>query len=403
MNDHTAPALEAVADAAILAETTTQPAEAANAAFERRFATPERNPFFGWNQPPQRIHHYLVSDVVLDGQFRCLFKAGRFIPGTGYLLPENLLTGLRPGEAKPAWPDEDGVAIIGCNIAHDNYFHWISQTLPAIDFAMRREDQHRRTVLVLPKLNAWQEDSLRTLGYDQTKRVVIDQPQANYAFARVEFSQYLVGKAAFWPSRHARHTYAQLRDSVVVSLPEGRKLYVTSTDAPSRPLRNEAALIEALQQRGFEVVTPASLSFTEQIRLFRNAAIVVGPHGAGMTNIVFCDPGTIVYEMVSAHYTNACFCNLAHICGLHYWADKFSDDAPADPEKGEWQVDVAAVLRRVDELDAAQVDHLEAAKQRTISAMDFLRGRPGQVPSPRAEPPPPAKQGLLRRMLGRGG
>ena len=404
MNDHPAPTLEAVADEAILAETTIQPAEAANATFERRFAAPDRNPFFGWNPPAHPIHHYLVSDVVLDGQFRCLFKAGRYVAGTGYLLPDELLTGLRPGEAKPGWAEEDGVAIVGCNLGHANYFHWVTQALPAIDFAMRREGQHRRTVLVLPKLNAWQEELLRILGYAQAKRIVIDQPQAAYAFPHVEFSQYLVGEASFWQSRHARHTYAQLRESAVISLSESRKLYVARTDAPGRPLRNEAALIDALGQRGFEIVTPGSLSFTEQIRLFRNAAVVVGPHGAGMTNIVFCDPGAIVYELVPAHYTNACFCNLAHICGLHYWADKFGDDAAWDPEKREWEVDVAAVLRRVDEIDAARVDHLEAAQQRTISAMDFLRGRPGSVAPAQPEAlPPAAKRGLLQRLFGRGG
>lgn len=384
MNEH--PALEAVADAAILVETTTQAPESANTAFERRFAAPERNPFFGWNPPPQPIHHHILSEVVLDGQFRGLFKSGRFIPGTGNVLPD------QQAEARPATTAADGTAIIGCNSSHANPFHWITQSLPAIDVAMRREGQDRRTVLVLPPMTPWQEESLRILGYAETRRIPIDRPEAHYALARAEFSEYLTGQAAFRLSRHARDIYARLRDSVPVSLSEGRRLYLAGTDGP---IRNEAALIDALRQRGFDIVTPSGLSLTEQIRLFRNAGVVVGPHGAALTSIALCDPGTIVYELVPAHAADASFCNLAHSVGLHYWADKFGENAA-------WEADIEAVLRRLDEIEAVRSDLLEAAQQRTISAMDFLRGRPGMVSPVQGEQAAPAqaRQGWFRRLRG---
>ena len=81
-------------------------------------------------------------------------------------------------------------------------------------------------------------------------------------------------------------------------------------------MRNEDALLDAMRHRGFEIVVPGALTLTEQIRVFREASVVVGPHGAGLTNIVFCEPGTIVYELVPDHYPNICFGNLALICGL---------------------------------------------------------------------------------------
>jgi len=64
--------------------------------------------------------------------------------------------------------------------------------------------------------------------------------------------------------------------------------------APKRIMRNEGALIAELRRRGFDIVVPGTLPFTEQVRTFRNASLVVGPHGAGLTNIAFCEPGTIV-------------------------------------------------------------------------------------------------------------
>ncbi|HET9018269.1 MAG TPA: glycosyltransferase 61 family protein, partial [Acetobacteraceae bacterium] len=134
---------------------------------------------------------------------------------------------------------------------------------------------------------------------------------------------------------------------------------------------------------------------TEQIRLFRNAGVVVGPHGGGLTSIAFCDPGTIVYELVPAQAPNPSFCNLAHSAGLHYWADRFGETAAGE-------ADIPTMLRRLDEIEAIRAQLLEAAQQRTISAMDFLRGRPGVVSPVQAEQAAPvqARQGWFRRRRG---
>jgi capsular polysaccharide biosynthesis protein len=138
-------------------------------------------------------------------------------------------------------------------------------------------------------------------------------------------------------------------------------------------MRNEGSIVAELQQRGFEIVTPDILSLAEQVRLFRDASLIVGPHGAGMTNIVFCEPGTIVYELLSTHYRNACFCSLAHVCGLRYWADAFDSEGEGTPFLRDWESDTTLVMQRVTEIEAIQADLREEARQ-TISAMDFLRG-----------------------------
>ncbi|MFL5287064.1 MAG: glycosyltransferase family 61 protein [Rhodopila sp.] len=160
-------------------------------------------------------------------------------------------------------------------------------------------------------------------------------------------------------------------------MPDGpRKLYVARTDTQRRQMRNEPALIGEMRRRGYEIVVPASLSFTEQVRLFRSASIVVGAHGAGLTNIIFCEPGTVVYELVPAAYPNAYFCNLALVCRLRYWADAF--DSPGDmdqpPNLRDWESNTAQVAARVTEIDAVMASMAAEAVRQTISAMDLLRG-----------------------------
>lgn len=401
MTDPAVQSVDQLASRIIEIERTPQPAAVNNAAFADRFRDPERNPFPGWNPRPRAIHAYQLSDVVLDGNFRGLFNANGFVQGTGYLVPDDVMQRVAVDTARVVPPHTDANVIIGCNTAHHNYFHWITQAVPAIDHAVNREGQAERICIALPPLNDWQEESLRLLDLGGVRRVTIDDKQRQYAFAKVEYSEILNGGAAFSQSATTRRTYMRLRESVERPATLNRKLYVARLDSTTRPMRNEAAVIEEVQRRGFEVVTPGSLSLTEQIALFRSAGIIVGPHGAGLANIVFCEAGTVVYELLSTSYTNACFCNLATIAGLRYWADAFASDGDGLPNLRPWESDTRLVAERLDEIELVHSQLQHEAQQRTIGAMDFLRGLPGQVASPAISAPDEVRprQGLLGRML----
>jgi hypothetical protein len=59
-------------------------------------------------------------------------------------------------------------------------------------------------------------------------------------------------------------------------------------------------------------------------RVFRNAVIVIGAHGGGLANIIFCKPGTTLielYPVVSASYRTSKFAyyGLAQGAALEYW------------------------------------------------------------------------------------
>ena len=72
--------------------------------------------------------------------------------------------------------------------------------------------------------------------------------------------------------------------------------------------RELAILTEVLANKlfhlGFSIVPPAEHSLDEQINIFNQAEIIVAPHGAGLTNVVWCNPGTVVYELFCDQYIN---------------------------------------------------------------------------------------------------
>ena len=74
-----------------------------------------------------------------------------------------------------------------------------------------------------------------------------------------------------------------------------------------RPLVNEDEVVDALARLGFTPIKPETLSFADQVRLFRGAEAIVAPHGAELTNLGFCRPGCVVLELLMDSYANWCF------------------------------------------------------------------------------------------------
>lgn len=74
-------------------------------------------------------------------------------------------------------------------------------------------------------------------------------------------------------------------------------LYVSRNESKMRRLLNEESILPALRDLGFEIVRPGEMPLPEQIEKFRKARVVLAPHGAGLTNILFCPPGATLIEI----------------------------------------------------------------------------------------------------------
>ena len=67
------------------------------------------------------------------------------------------------------------------------------------------------------------------------------------------------------------------------------KLYIKRT-ASNRNLLNITEVEDMLLKNGFITIIPEAMSFIEQVKIFSNADIVLGPAGAAFANIIFCKP-----------------------------------------------------------------------------------------------------------------
>jgi capsular polysaccharide biosynthesis protein len=95
-----------------------------------------------------------------------------------------------------------------------------------------------------------------------------------------------------------------------------RKIYVSRKTG--RKMANEDELIEGLRQRDFEIVRLEELRLLDQIRLFQEARVIVGPHGAGHSNIMWSAPGSHLLEVFHPSWMHPSYAFLADLKKIHY-------------------------------------------------------------------------------------
>jgi hypothetical protein len=97
------------------------------------------------------------------------------------------------------------------------------------------------------------------------------------------------------------------------------RLYITRRGARRR-IVNEDKIEKVLQAFGFTTIDPGALSVAEQAARFSQAAIVVGGHGAALTNAAFMAPGTALIELTHTDRVVATYHELAGAANLAYGA-----------------------------------------------------------------------------------
>jgi capsular polysaccharide biosynthesis protein len=94
-----------------------------------------------------------------------------------------------------------------------------------------------------------------------------------------------------------------------------RRLYL-DRNAPTRNLTNVREVRHLFMERGWEILDPAEMALADQIRIFREARVIAGTHGAAFTNLLWASPGTRILEFLPSRRRNGCYAGIAWVAGL---------------------------------------------------------------------------------------
>ena len=80
------------------------------------------------------------------------------------------------------------------------------------------------------------------------------------------------------------------------------KIFIDRSDAKEhhnkfRSIKNENEILDYLKSVYFKSLRIGDFNFIDQIKLFSEAKEIVGLHGGGFANLVFCEPNTKVVEL----------------------------------------------------------------------------------------------------------
>jgi hypothetical protein len=276
----------------------------------------------------------------------------RFTPGFVDFDNEELLA--REGALHPARRIRRPVLVL-CHAYHRNYAHWLFDCLPWLTPWLRDLRDNRLAILLPPLLGSWQRSTLDLLGVPGS--AVIEAREKSLLCADmivpgmiVEHSEECppteLGTATaglkptppWWPRAWPTfvdppfvETIGTLRAAACLLAGADRpdRIYVSRRGLESfRTMQNEHEVEAALARIGFAIVHPQDHSFADQVAMFSRARIVVGPHGAGLTNTAFAPKGCLVIDILPDSWSTSWMFRLTQRFEHHYLPIMY----PSDPE-----------------------------------------------------------------------
>ncbi|GJL63109.1 MAG: hypothetical protein NPIRA04_17630 [Nitrospirales bacterium] len=196
------------------------------------------------------------------------------------------------------------IAVLTSQNQHQ-YSHWLFDVLPRL--AKVQEFYGKTDYYFLQYSHPFQVETINQLGCISESQIVnsMQIPWVCGDELVVPCHQIFFGyHFPWWVCKWLRETFLPMQD---VCLKPKRKIYVSRVLAERRLVTNERELVDFLCQQGFEIYVLEEFSFVEQVALFQDAEVIVAPHGSGLANLVFCDPGTHVIELFPARATDAYF------------------------------------------------------------------------------------------------
>lgn len=237
------------------------------------------------------------------------------------------------------------VGVLGTTRAN-NYYHWWIDSLSRIWLVEHVLGHMGLTWLLPPRDPGFHHQTLALVGAQGRARTMGATPTR---FTSVIFTPGLSYGAAQALSPLVTQFAGYLQGRIRPISPPVRRLYLSRGDARFRRVTNEGAVVRALADLGFQSVTLSSLTAREQAELFAGAEIVIGAHGAGLTNMLFAPPGTALIELfpdVGAH--SSCYRHLASHLSQPYAALNCSAPQPDAGLRSDLAVDIDRLLRVVE-------------------------------------------------------
>lgn len=251
-----------------------------------------------------------TNGTVIAADHRLLWDLSYDWPGRAHRHPAYALT-------RPRALELPGATLTLATMAADrNYFHFLLNSVARLAYLehaapSRTPDRY----LISGDVTPFVRDTFALFGIGRDRLL-------GTSAAPVWRPQLLIAPPAVQPPFVVPHFVCEfIRRRILPLLPAPgprRRLFIDRTDAPTRRVRNLAELRPVFETFGIEVVRLAGRSLLEQAALFRDAELIIANHGAALANLVFCEPGARVLQILAPGMMEREYRTLSHHRSLHH-------------------------------------------------------------------------------------
>ena len=223
----------------------------------------------------------------------------------------------------------------------EGYFHWHTEALAKLFFIQQKLSSDEYKLIIPAHYLGFKyiQESLAFLGYG-LHNIIQVQESSIYKCADITNCN-LFSTSGNYNSSIIRGLAEKLQAQVTSVSNQNKYIYISRSKVQKRRIVNEAAVKELMLFLGFQIVYPESLSYSEQIELFKSAKWLVTIHGAGLTNMMFMTPESNILELREENDNhNNCYFSLASSMNHNYFYLKCKSVDKSNDHIGDLSVDI---------------------------------------------------------------
>tara|TARA_B100000579_G_scaffold423827_1_gene427420 strand:- start:521 stop:1588 length:1068 start_codon:yes stop_codon:yes gene_type:complete len=225
--------------------------------------------------------------------------------------------------------DSPLLCILTGGAGNNNYWHWMYDVLPRIGIVESKFALKKFKFIFVPnKEYLYQIDTLKILGIlkksvssKKFKHIYSNKILAtNHPWQYSKSAHKDISVIPKWISLWIRNKFLKFKSKKKFY----DKIYIDRSDSKfninnKRIILNEKEIRENLLKKKFKIIRLSEYNFKDQIAIFNNAKIIVGNHGAGFANLVFCKKNTKVIEFIDKN-TSKPIKKISKDLGLNYFS-----------------------------------------------------------------------------------
>ncbi|MEB3340128.1 glycosyltransferase family 61 protein [Okeania sp.] len=231
----------------------------------------------------------------------------------------------------------------------NNYFHWMIDCVSRIKALGNLEELD---YIIFPKINSkYGQKVISALGINEAQ-VLIAEPGMMLSAERLSIpSERRTGnhQVSQWMVEFLRNSFLA---KIEKNSEEEKRIYISRKSRGLRAIENAAEVELILKKYGFITYEFEKIAFDSQVKLMPNASFVLAPHGAGLTNLAFCNPKTKVLEIFAPCYISSLFYQIAkHVgCEYRFLVGNFSERDERNSNSRNIQVDTNDLSQLIENL-----------------------------------------------------